>query len=60
MVVERAVERGATVDLDRAVDSLWIFNDPAHYDALVHRRGWPEADFIPWLAARMRDAVLAL
>jgi hypothetical protein len=60
MVVERAVERGAAVDLDRAVDSLWIFNDPAHYDALVHRRGWPETVFTPWLAARMRDAVLDL
>lgn len=58
MVVERAVERGATVDPDRATDSLWIFNDPAHYDALVHRRGWPETEFTPWLAARMRDAVL--
>jgi AcrR family transcriptional regulator len=60
MVVERAAQRGATVDLDRAVDSLWIFNDPAHYDALVHRRGWPETQFTPWLAARMCDAVLDL
>jgi len=60
MVVERAVERGAAVDPERAVDSLWIFNDPAHYDALVHRRGWPEDAFTPWLAARMRDAVLNL
>jgi AcrR family transcriptional regulator len=60
MVVERVGERGAAVDLDRAVDSLWIFNDPAHYDALVHRRGWPETVFVPWLAARMRDAVLDL
>ncbi|HWD02885.1 MAG TPA: helix-turn-helix domain-containing protein [Amycolatopsis sp.] len=60
MVVERAVERGAALDPERAVDSLWIFNDPAHYDALVHQRGWPEADFTPWLAARMRSAVLDL
>jgi hypothetical protein len=60
MVVERAAERGAAVDLDRAVDSLWIFYDPARYDALVHRRGWPETVFTPWLAARRRDAGLTL
>lgn len=60
MVVERAVDRGAAVDLERAVDSLWIFNDPAHYDALVHRRDWPETAFTTWLAARMRNAVLDL
>jgi AcrR family transcriptional regulator len=58
MVVERAVERGAAADVEQAVDSLWIFNDPAHYDALVHRRGWADAAFTSWLAARMRDAVL--
>lgn len=58
MVVERVAALGAAVDSERAVDSLWIFNDPAHYDALVHRRGWPEPVFVPWLAARMRDAVL--
>jgi hypothetical protein len=52
--------RPLTSDLERAVDSLWIFNDPAHYDALVHRRGWLETVFTPWLAARMRDAVLSL
>lgn len=60
MVVDRVVAVGATVDHERAVDSLWIFNDPAHYDALVHRRAWPESAFIPWLAARMHDAVLNL
>lgn len=43
---------------DAAVDALWFFNDPAHYDTLVRHCGWPEADFAAWLAARMRDAVL--
>lgn len=58
MVITRVVERGATLNPDQATDSLWIFNDPAHYDALVHRRHWPEPTFTPWLAARMRNAVL--
>jgi hypothetical protein len=26
MVVERAADRGAAVEVDRAVDSLWVFN----------------------------------
>jgi AcrR family transcriptional regulator len=43
---------------DRTVDALWVFNDPAHYDALVNQCGWSEADFTVWLAASMQDALL--
>jgi AcrR family transcriptional regulator len=46
------------LDHDAAIDSLWIFNDPAHYAALVMQRGWSEPAFGRWLADRMRDAVL--
>jgi AcrR family transcriptional regulator len=42
-----------------ATDMLWILNDPAHYDALVHLRGWPEGTFTTWLASQMRHAILA-
>ena len=44
--------------LDRATDILWIFNDPALYDALVTSRGWPEADFTGWLSGQIRHALL--
>jgi AcrR family transcriptional regulator len=43
---------------DRAVDALWVFNDPAHYDTLVSQCSWSEPDFAAWLAARMQDALL--
>ncbi|MGE5136499.1 MAG: TetR/AcrR family transcriptional regulator [Gemmatimonadota bacterium] len=42
-----------------ATDRLWIFNDPAHYDALVHHCGWQETEFTTWLSAQMRQALLA-
>ncbi|WP_028923895.1 TetR/AcrR family transcriptional regulator [Pseudonocardia acaciae] len=61
MVVRRVVETGPLrtgLDFDRAVDALWLFNDPAHYDALVLRRGWPEVDYRGWLATQMRVALL--
>lgn len=50
------VERGP--GYEQAVDSLWFFNDPAHYDTLVVHCRWQEADFTAWLAARMQDALL--
>ncbi|MGS2618365.1 TetR/AcrR family transcriptional regulator [Micromonospora sp. LZ34] len=61
MVVEQArtfgpLRQGA--DIERAVDELWFFNDPAHYAALVLRCGWTEDSFRRWLAARMRDVLL--
>jgi AcrR family transcriptional regulator len=43
---------------DEAVDGLWFFNDPAHYDTLVLQCRWREGDFTEWLAARMQDALL--
>ncbi len=43
---------------DRAVDALWVFNDPAHYNTLVVECRWSEPEFAAWLAARMQDALL--
>lgn len=62
MVVLRAAETGplrAGLTVDRAVDALWILNDPAHYATLVLERGWPEPDHRRWLAGQMCAAVLA-
>jgi AcrR family transcriptional regulator len=61
MVVRHAIETGplrAGLAVDQAVDSLWIFNDPAHYAALVLERHWPEPDFQQWLVNQMRAALL--
>lgn len=43
---------------EEAVDGLWFFNDPAHYDALVLQCHWCKGDFTEWLASRMQDALL--
>jgi hypothetical protein len=46
------------LDTERATDTLWLFNDPAQYTALVHQRGWPPDAFRDWLAQMMRIALL--
>jgi AcrR family transcriptional regulator len=61
MVVERVQAIGGLrpgLTTATAVDALWIFNDPAHYGALVHHCGWPETVFTTWLAGQMRHALL--
>jgi hypothetical protein len=37
---------------------VWVFNDPAHYDTLVSRCGWPEPDYTSWLSDQIRHALL--
>ena len=46
------------LDTRRATDLLWIFNDPAHYHALVLDCGWRESAFTQWLSGEMRHALL--
>ena len=61
MVIDHAASLGPLapgLDPDRATDILWIFNDPALYDALVAGRGWPDADFTSWLSGQIRHALL--
>lgn len=52
-VVDRVVELDALntrLGLDEAIDIAWFFADPALYDRLVLRRGWPLDRFADWLA----------
>jgi AcrR family transcriptional regulator len=61
MVVTQAQKLGPLapeLDTNTATDILWIFNDPAHYAALVTQQGWTEHAFRKWLAAMMRTALL--
>jgi AcrR family transcriptional regulator len=37
----------------RAVDVLWVLNDPAHYEALVGHCGWSKDAYRSWLSAQM-------
>jgi AcrR family transcriptional regulator len=61
MVIDRVRTLGPLapqLDTETATDILWIFNDPAHYAALVLQRGWREDTFRRWLAGSMRNALL--
>ncbi len=61
MVLEHARRVGDLrpgLDLDRAVDVLWFWNDPAHHAALVGGRAWPPDEYRDWLSARMRESLL--
>lgn len=61
MVIEHAASLGPLapgLDTDHATDILWIFNDPAHYDTLVTRCGWPEPRYTSWLNSQIRHALL--
>ncbi|GIJ81142.1 regulatory protein, tetR family [Micromonospora phaseoli] len=61
MVVERLVTLGPLrqgSDVERAIDEVWFYNDPAHYGALVHDLGWDEQTYRGWLARSMRYALL--
>ncbi|MEU9839944.1 helix-turn-helix domain-containing protein [Actinomadura sp. NPDC048032] len=60
MVVDRIESLGpASHDLDheRAVDVVWLFNDPCHYRALVTTRGWSPQDYTAWLSSQLRHAL---
>ncbi|MDG4832033.1 TetR/AcrR family transcriptional regulator [Solwaraspora sp. WMMD1047] len=61
MVVEQARELGPLRqgdDVERAIDAVWMCNDPALYGALVLRCGWSEEEFREWLTGQLRQAVL--
>lgn len=44
---------------DRAVDRIWLLNDPAHYLSLVGGCGWGVTEFSDWLADQMVNSVVA-
>ena len=61
MVVEQAQKLGPLargLAPGTAIDILWVFNDPAHYAALVTQQRWSEDNFRRWLATMMRRALL--
>ncbi|MGW2571513.1 TetR/AcrR family transcriptional regulator [Streptomyces sp. NPDC001537] len=38
------------LDRQRAVDVVWMFNDPSHYRSLVRACGWSEQEYTAWIA----------
>jgi AcrR family transcriptional regulator len=61
MVIKQVRQRGSLrpgLRANRAIDLLWILNDPAHYQALVSDCGWSEGSFTAWLANEMRQNLI--
>jgi TetR/AcrR family transcriptional regulator, regulator of autoinduction and epiphytic fitness len=47
-----------TVDVDTAVDVLWLAMDVRNYDWLVRERGWPPEKFQRWYVDTVAAAIL--
>jgi AcrR family transcriptional regulator len=61
MVLEHALTLGTLadgLDLERGIDILSVFNDPAHYAQLVLGRAWPVDTYRNWLATTMRRSLV--
>ncbi|WP_142148074.1 hypothetical protein [Streptomyces sp. SLBN-31] len=37
----------------RAVDVVWVFNDPSHCRSLIGACGWSEEEYTAWIADQM-------
>ena len=44
---------------DKAADLFWALSSPHLYRMLVVECGWSPSDYRDWLAARLRDELLA-
>jgi TetR/AcrR family transcriptional regulator, regulator of autoinduction and epiphytic fitness len=55
---ELAGTGGLTVDVETAVDVLWLAMDVRNYDWLVRERGWPPEKFQRWYVDTVAAAIL--
>ena len=55
--IEGLASAPAGVDHERAVDVVWLFNDPAHYRSLVRGCGWSEQEYTAWIAGQMHHGL---
>ncbi|WP_431966875.1 TetR/AcrR family transcriptional regulator [Actinacidiphila sp. bgisy160] len=42
---------------ERAIDAIWMFNDPSHYRFLVRACGWSEQEYTAWIADQMHHSL---
>jgi AcrR family transcriptional regulator len=48
----------AGLDVDDAVDALWLYMAPDLFHRLVHHRGWSQEHFQSWLTDTLRQLLL--
>ncbi|MFE1956278.1 MULTISPECIES: TetR/AcrR family transcriptional regulator [Streptomyces] len=56
MVVDRLEALASAppaLERERAVDVVWMYNDPAHYRSLVLTCGWSGEEYAAWIAGQM-------
>ncbi len=47
------------LDVDAAIDTVWLLMDPFQYDLLVIHRGWSHEQYVAWLFELQRRLLLA-
>jgi AcrR family transcriptional regulator len=57
LTMSEALKDGIT--RERAIDRLWLLNDPAHHLSLVGGRGWSENEFTLWLGDQMTASLVS-
>lgn len=60
MVIDRLEALGPRphgLDRERAVDVVWMFNDPSHYRSLIRACGWSEREYVAWIADQMHHGL---
>ncbi|MFC8361857.1 TetR/AcrR family transcriptional regulator [Streptomyces griseorubiginosus] len=59
MVIDliEALEAAPRLDRQRAVDVVWVFNDPSQYRSLVRACGWSEQEYTAWIADQMHHGL---
>jgi hypothetical protein len=56
-LTEKGPLRG-DLDVDDAVDTLWLYMAPDLFHRLVHQRGWSQEHFQTWLTDTLRRLLL--
>ncbi|MFJ9729718.1 TetR/AcrR family transcriptional regulator [Streptomyces sp. NPDC101209] len=59
MVIDliEALEASPHLDRRRAVDLVWVFNDPSHYRTLVGACGWSEQEYTAFISDQMHHGL---
>ena len=59
MVGVLATKAELRLDVEAAVDTIWLLMDPFQYDLLVTHRGWSHEQYVAWLFELQRRLLLA-
>jgi len=58
MVEILAAKAELRIDVDAAIDTVWLLMDPFHYDQFTSHRGWSHDQYVEWLFDVQRRLLL--